>query len=117
MAPEMLTAQNSINFSKLDIFSVGLISLFCLDNQGFLKQSNLNKDNLKLLDFLRTLRYNYPRKKSKVGLSPDEIPRGKIPLDFYYMLRSMLSSDNDTRPSIEEIYKDASKILAEHEVQ
>ena len=116
MAPEMLMAEKSINFSKLDIFSVGLISLFCLDNQRFMKQSDMNKDKLKLFDFLRTLRYNYPRKKSKAGLSPDDIPREKIPLDFYYMLRCMLSFDNDTRPSLEEIYKDTLKIFREHEV-
>jgi serine/threonine protein kinase len=98
---------------KTDVFSLGLVSLKCLDYKGFVFQTDLNTNPINLLQYLRKFRYNYPRKKAQIM---GEIPREKIDLGFYYMLRCILSFDILTRPSIEEVYKDTLKFISQIEV-
>jgi serine/threonine protein kinase len=105
MAPEILLvyqgkAVSNIDILKGDIFSLGFVSLNCLDNQ-FLDTPNtkkLNENPIQLFQYLRTF-------------------GEKIELGFYYMLRCMLSYDIHTRPSVEEVYKDTSKFISQIEVK
>ncbi len=90
------------------------MSLFCLDYKTFEAQIDLNKNSNRLFQYLRTLRFNYPRKKAQIQ---GEILREKVPLGFYYMLRCMLSFDVQTRPSVEELYKDTLKFIAQMKVK
>ena len=99
---------------KIDVFSLGLVSLKCLDYKGFGFQTDLNTNPINLLQYLRKFRYNYPRKKAQIM---GEIPREKIDLGFYYMLRCILSFDILTRPSVEEVYKDTLKFISQIEVR
>ena len=98
MAPEMRNPdliklgkdKNSkkIDYRKLDVFSLGLISLYCLDSlDNFYKYSRLLNENSNILheEYL-------PQLKSK------------IPIEFYRVLKSMLSFDWNARPSIEELH-------------
>ena len=76
-----------IDYRKLDVFSLGLISLFCLDSAD-----NFSKYNLGLNQNSNTLHEVYlPQLKSK------------MPIEFYCLLKSMLSFDWNARPSIEEL--------------
>jgi serine/threonine protein kinase len=99
MAPELLKKnlnQDStvvLDMHKLDIFSIGLLALYCLDPQEFRNAKGLlNKDEKKLLNFLDNL-------KSK--LSPP----------FFYMLRCMLSFSPLTRPSVDHLLPDFQYLL------
>ena len=76
-----------IDYRKLDVFSLGLISLFCLDSVD-----NFYKYNRHLNENSNTLHEVYlPQLKSK------------MPIEFYCLLKSMLSFDWNARPSIEEL--------------
>ncbi len=105
MAPEMRNPDiiklgktgedNKINFSKIDIFSLGLITLYCLDSpENFYKYSSV------LNEKSRTLHEEYlPQLKSS------------MPIEFYCLLKLMLSFDWNARPSLEEIEKFTSVFL------
>ena len=97
MAPEMRNPDliqpgknreaKKIDYRKLDIFSLGLISLFCLDSLD-----NFSNYKLHLNENSNTLHEVYlPQVKSK------------LPIEFYCLLKSMLSFDWNARPSIEEL--------------
>ena len=97
MAPEMRNPDliqlgrdkdvKKIDYRKLDVFSLGLISLFCLDSVD-----NFYKYNRHLNENSNTLHEVYlPQLKSK------------MPIEFYCLLKSMLSFDWNARPSIEEL--------------
>jgi serine/threonine protein kinase len=109
----LCTEDISLDYLKTHIFNLGLVSLKCLDYTVFETQKNLNKNPIQLFNYLRTFRFNYPRKKAQIQ---GYIPREKVPLGFYYMLRCMLSFDVHTRPSIEEVHKDTLKFIAQMEV-
>ena len=124
MAPEMLAAYLSsgkgikiADIFKLDIFSLGLLALFCWDYKEFQKQRDLNKDQIALIKYLRTLRFRYPRKKAIPIINSDDLAREKLPLGVYYLLRCMLCFDNEIRPCVEEAYKDILKFFEEHMVK
>lgn len=89
MAPEVRGESIKIDYRKIDIFSLGLISLYCLDSPNNFnntnKDKNLNQDSNKLHEEY------LPRLKSKV------------PIEFYCILKSMLSFDWNARPSLEEL--------------
>lgn len=98
MAPEMKNpyliqlgkekVDNKIDYRKLDVFSLGLITLYCLDSpENFDKYNNfLNEKSNKLHEeYLPQLRLN-------------------MPIEFSFLLKSMLSFDWNSRPSIEELY-------------
>ncbi len=97
MAPEMLKVFNShpdstppARLSKLDVFSLGLITLKAIDRDGYDKQKdNLNRDENDLKKYLGQI--------EKQKLISDE--------EFLDILRRMLSFDIDSRISIEELYK------------
>jgi hypothetical protein len=115
MAPELLIRSSGnknvlIDILKTDIFSLGLVAVQALDYKEFKNQKELNVNPMKTLDYLRTLRFNHPRKKT---LIKGEISREKVPLGFYYFLRCMLSFDIHTRPSVEEVYKDTLKFVSQ----
>jgi serine/threonine protein kinase len=111
MAPEILLIYqgqvvSNLDILKGDIFSLGFVSLNCLDNE-FLETAdtkNLNMNPIKLFQYLRTF-------------ISGEIKREKIDLGFYYMLRCMLSYDIHTRPSVEEVYEDTLKFISQIEVR
>jgi hypothetical protein len=56
MSPEMLKADFSsatdIQLPKSDIFSLGLIALYCLDSKHFNNQKKLNEDEKVLENYL-----------------------------------------------------------------
>jgi serine/threonine protein kinase len=93
MAPEMIkpdtdTALNVQQF-KCDIFSIGLIVLYCLDTKEFIKnQDKLNKSEAALESYLDEFRIRFPDKR------------------FIYMLRCMLSYSPRTRPNIQQLFED-----------
>ena len=73
---------------KLDIFSLGLISVYCLDSlENFYKYSHLLNENSNILheEYL-------PQLKSK------------MPIEFYCVLKSMLSFDWNAHPSLVDLY-------------
>ena len=97
MAPEMRNPDwirlgkdkeaKKIDYRKLDVFSLGLISLFCLDSVD-----NFSKYNRGLNQNSNILHEVYlPQVKSK------------MPIEFFCLLKSMLSFDWNARPSIEEL--------------
>ncbi len=97
MAPEMRNPlliklgkneeENKIDYRKLDIFSLGLITLYCLDSpKNFYKYYKcLNEKSHKLHEeYLPQLKSN-------------------MPIEFFCLLKSMLSFDWNARPSLEEL--------------
>ena len=95
MAPEMLQASLSSKIkipaylSKLDVFSLGLITLNAIDKDGYIKQKGkLNIDESVLEKYLQEI--------ENKGLITDK--------EFMPILRSMLSFDIDSRISIEKLY-------------
>ena len=104
MAPEMLNAAtaNPKDFEpiKADIFSLGLIVLFCLDFSEFKKQKNLNGDEVELRNYLDKFRLRF--QKNNPGY-----------MRFYYLLRCMVSFSAFTRPTLLQIYEDFVSILKE----
>lgn len=95
MAPEMHTAfisdeKSRTDFSKLDIFSLGLISLHILDTMEFNKNFlRYNVDEKFLKDYLEKL--------EKKGLISDK--------EFFIVLTKMLSYPVDKRISILSLYE------------
>jgi len=94
MAPEMKNLELKMgnvsertNLHKLDVFSLGLLSLYCLDAKEFFKHKKLNEDS------------NYLHDKYLTQL------KTKLPNEFYYLLKCMLSFDWNTRPNVEELDK------------
>ena len=95
MAPEMLLASLSstskipANFSKLDVFSLGLITLNAIDRDGFMKyKGKLNIDNNVLEQYLQEV--------ENKGVIKDK--------EFLPILKKMLSFDIDSRIHIEKLY-------------
>jgi serine/threonine protein kinase len=95
MAPEMLLASLKSNnkipafLSKLDVFSLGLITLRAIDKDGFVKQNgDLNIKESVLQEYLKEI--------ENLGLITDR--------EFLPVLRSMLSFNIDSRISIEKLY-------------
>jgi serine/threonine protein kinase len=93
MAPEMLRPDSVIASDvqqiKCDIFSIGLIALYCLDTKEFnKKKENLNKSEAALEEYLNEFRLRFGEKR------------------FFYMLRCMLSYSPRTRPNFEQLYED-----------
>jgi serine/threonine protein kinase len=92
MSPERLesdisTATNII-FPKSEIFSLGLIALYCLDTKNFKHQIKLNEDEEALENYLDQFWLRCPDKR------------------FFYMLKCMLSYSPITRPSIHQLFHD-----------
>jgi serine/threonine protein kinase len=94
MAPEMLASLSSDNkipknLCKLDVFSLGLITLYAIDRDGYMKQNEkLNIDKNLLEGFLQRV--------EEKGLIPDD--------EFLSVLRSMVCFDIESRISIENLY-------------
>ena len=97
MAPEMKNPfliklgkdidDNKIDYRKFDIFSLGLITLYCLDSPNFDRYTRL------LNEKSNTLHEEYfPQLKSN------------MPIEFSCLLKSMLSFDWNARPSVKELY-------------
>jgi hypothetical protein len=77
-----------LDYSKLDVFSLGLISLFCLNYEEYNKcKDHLNDNEVNLLNLLKNT-------------------KSKVPLNYYYLLKSMLSFNEISRPSLTELYED-----------
>ena len=93
MSPEMFKAfpagaANSQQ-TKSDIFSLGLIALYCLDTKEFLNYHiKLNNDESVLEKYLDEFRLRCPSTR------------------FFYMLRCMLSYSPFTRPNIVQLFED-----------
>ena len=91
MAPEMLTVMEQpkasrMDMTKLDIFSLGLISFFILDTENFRKEKFLNKSEKELERYIQTFR-----------------EKNLVPLNFYKTLELMVSYLPEKRPSVEYI--------------
>ncbi len=100
MAPEMYSSfireENSFSTCaiKLDVFSLGLITLFAIDKDKFLKQKKkLNNDPVTLQGFLDSIK-----------------SRNDIDGEFFLILNRMLSFHDVNRISIEELYRWTVKI-------
>ena len=94
MAPEMLqlflTREEKPAFlSKLDVFGLGLITLYAIDREGFTKQKGLLNKDEKVLE-------KYLQKLEAKGIIKDK--------EFFPILKSMLSFNIDSRISIEKLY-------------
>ena len=104
MSPEMIRANTEQvrNFQpiKSDIFSLGLIALYCLDTAEFEKQKNLNKNEIALQNYLDGFRLRFQAKNPGY-------------MRFYYLLRCMVSFSPFSRPTILQIYEDFESILKE----
>jgi hypothetical protein len=78
------------NLSKLDVFSLGLMTLNAIDRHGYMKKNGkLNLDESVLEKYLQEI--------EKQGIITDK--------EFLPVLRSMLSFNTDSRISIEELYQ------------
>ena len=92
MAPEILLLKDKaekplkVDVSKFDIFSLGLISLYCLDKEGFKKFKNINLNEIELNSYLESF-------------------TERVPPNFFYMMRCMLSFNHFTRPSITQLHE------------
>ena len=92
MASSVLKSSNT-QLHKSDIFSLGLVALFCLDPIEFEKnQKNLNIDEKALESYLDDFRARCPKNH------------------FFYILKCMLSYSPSTRPSIDQIFQDFSHL-------
>lgn len=95
MSPEMLKAFHSDQdihayLSKIDVFSLGLITLNAIDIDGYEKhKGKLNID--------RSLLENYLQDLEKKGLITDK--------EFLPILKRMLAFDIESRISIDNLYK------------
>jgi serine/threonine protein kinase len=96
ISPELTKAQKKlekIGLEKSNIFSLGLLALFCLDSNEFIKQKNLNTDEIALESYINKFRLKIQNKR------------------FYYLLRCMLSFSPSTRPSVKEIIEDLAELF------
>ena len=105
MAPEIIKAETAkvkeFEPIKADIFSLGLIALFCLDFTEFQNQKNLNQDDVALQNYLDDFRLRFQK----------ENPRY---MRFYYLLRCMVSYSAFTRPKLSQVYEDFESIINEN---
>ena len=105
MAPEINKAETAKvkNFEpiKADIFSLGLIALFCLDYADFKNQKNLNDDEVTLQNYMDKFRLRFQKKYPNY-------------MRFYYLLRCMVSFSAFTRPTLRQVYEDFRSILDEN---
>jgi serine/threonine protein kinase len=113
ISPEMrksISENVTSELPKSDIFSLGLIALYCLDTAEFTKQLspilsqfkiNLNKNEIS--DHLYNL-----ENALKIYLDDFRLRNLKNPdkISFFYMLKSMLSFSPSARPSIQQLYED-----------
>ena len=114
MSPEMRKSysRNDINIQlpKSDIFSLGLIALYCLDTIDFkkkvfpiMKRFILTMQGQILQDYLDEFELIL-----QIYLDEFWIKRCSNPT-FFYMLRSMLSFSPSARPNLEQLYNDFPK--------
>ena len=95
MAPEMLQASLSSKIkipaylSKLDVFSLGLITLNAIDRDGYTKQKGK-------LNIYESVLKKYLQEVEKKGVIKDK--------EFLPILKKMLSFDFDSRIHIEKLY-------------
>ncbi len=114
MAPEIRGAAFLTDFEtelpKTDIFSIGLIACFCIDTAEFnnklsptLSEFKIDMTKEKVLDHLKNL-----EKHVLAYLENFRLRNLKSPslLNFFYLLKSMLSFSPFTRPSIQQLYED-----------
>ena len=99
MSPEMRNAQNLSHFNtqqaKSDIFSLGLIALYCLDTNEFKKvQPFLNENEGMLEEYLDRFRLRFTNTR------------------LFYLIRCMLSYSPSTRPSISQLFQDLQEFLS-----
>ncbi len=87
---------------KYDVFSLGLIALYCLDPKQFLDINN--KFELRLIGSPKLLADYLD------NLEAD------LPPPFYYLLRCMLSFCPYTRPSIKQLARDFHSIISRIEL-
>ena len=83
-----LDSEESLNNSKCDVFSMGLLFLYCIDNKrfnNFLQKNKLNRCQSTLENFL------------------DELEL-KLPTNFCRILRGMLTFCYHVRPTIQHLY-------------
>ncbi len=99
MAPEMLQAVNNnqnndekskTNFSKLDVFSLGLIALYAIDRDSYNEKRNeLNTDEKILKDYIKQF-----EKRNAI-----------YDKEFLILLKRMLTYEIDIRPNVDELYE------------
>ena len=114
MSPEMRKALSDddvdTNLAKSDIFSLGLIALYCLDTHEF---------NKRLSPILKEVKEKMSQKELFIYLQKFEkhlltylddfrLRNVQCPsiTKFFYMLKSMLSFSPCARPSIQQLYED-----------
>lgn len=91
-AAELINEHYNVS-AKDDIFSIGLIVLFCMDPQRFMEFRGNERMAIKyeiLEEYLRQMAQAFP-------------PR------FYQILRRMLSFSSLLRPSVKQLFKEISK--------
>ncbi len=83
-------AADMLKLSKLDVFSLGLITLIAIDRDGLMKKyGKLNLDEKILAIYLQEI--------EKQGVITDN--------EFLSVLKNMLSFKSDSRISFEELYR------------
>ncbi len=76
-------------FRNKDVFSLGLITIYCIDTEEYLKQQKtINNDENAMEQYLNGLRL----RMNKPAL--------------YYLIRCMLSFSPKTRPTVKQIFED-----------
>lgn len=99
MSPEMLNKKkgDTLSLPKSDIFSLGLIVLYCLSNENRFQEERkrFNSDRESLKTYLEKFRFKCPNKY------------------FFYMVKAMLSYSPYTRPRINQILDDLPKIFSD----
>ena len=113
ISPEMRKAMAGdkfvdTNLPKSDIFSLGLIALYCLDTLEFNKTLSpiLVKENMplkELLIHLEMFERHLLTYLDDFRLRNEQCPSIR---KFFYMLKSMLSFSPCARPSIQQLYED-----------
>jgi serine/threonine protein kinase len=113
MSPEMREAwSNDVNteLPKSDIFSLGLIFLFCIDTPSFndkllpiLSQFKTIMNKKEVADHLRNLEEHLHAYLEDFRIRNLSSPSN---IKFFYILKSMLSFSPGARPSIQQLYED-----------
>jgi serine/threonine protein kinase len=113
MSPEMRKAVSDdvdTNLPKSDIFSLGLISLFCLDTHEFNKSLSplLKEFKFKMLPKDVIIYLEKFERHLLTYLDDFRLRNVQCPsiTKFFYMLKSMLSFSPCARPSIQQLYED-----------
>jgi hypothetical protein len=113
MSPEMRAAWSTdvnTELPKSDIFSLGLIFLFCIDTPAFndklsptLKEFETTMTKQEVTDHLKNL-----EKHLLAYLDDFRLRNLNTPgiINIFYMLKTMLSFSPSNRPSIQQLYQD-----------